>query len=49
MAKKQKDEIPKEDFIKFLASLSPEEVNKLISEKGKPPKRIEPIFFFDEH
>ena len=50
--KKQKSKssggMVKEDFIKFLATATPEEVNKLILEKGKPRKLIEPIIFFKE-
>lgn len=45
--KKTKFKIDKEDFIAFLASASPEEVNALIEEKGKPRKLIQPIIFFD--
>lgn len=47
--KKSKDPsfgIDKDDFIDFLASATPEEVNRLISEKGKPRKLIEPMIFF---
>ena len=40
--------IEKDDFITFLANASPEEVNKLIIEKGKPRKLIEPMVFFKE-
>lgn len=47
MKKKKTFTIEKEDFIKFLASATPEEVNELILEKGKPPKLIEPMIFFD--
>lgn len=49
MAKKEskiKDSISKEDFINFLANRSPGDINKMIEEKGKPPKRICPMFFF---
>lgn len=46
MAKKEKDKISKEDFINFLANRSPGDINKLIEEKGKPPKMICPMFFF---
>ena len=46
--KKTNYKIKKEDFIDFLASASPEEVNKLILEKGKPRKLIQPLIFFDE-
>lgn len=40
--------IDKDDFIQFLSSATPEEVNKLILEKGKPRKLIEPMVFFKE-
>lgn len=49
--KKEKQKTPtidKDDFIHFLSSASPEEVNKLIIEKGKPRKLIEPMIFFKE-
>ena len=45
--KKNKFKIDRDDFIEFLASASPEEVNALITEKGKPRKLVNPIIFFD--
>ena len=39
--------ISKENFIDFLASATPEEVNRYILEKGKPMKLFEPMVFFD--
>ena len=49
MKKKYKNfSVSKENFIEFLASASPEEINKLILEKGKPPKLIEPMVFFKD-
>ena len=39
--------ITRENFIKFLAEATPEEVNQLITEKGKPRKLIETMIFFD--
>lgn len=48
MAKKKIFTIEKDNFIEFLASASPEEVNQYILEKGKPPKLIEPMIFFDK-
>ena len=39
--------ITRDNFIKFLAEATPEEVNRLIIEKGKPRKLIEPMIFFD--
>ena len=38
--------IERENFINFLASATPEEVSKMIAEKGKPRKLIEPMVFF---
>jgi len=46
MKKNNKDTVSKDDFISFLASSTPEELNKLIETKGKPPKLICPMFFF---
>lgn len=49
--KKEKPEsfgIAKDDFIKFLASATPDEVNRFVLEKGKPRKLIEPMVFFDK-
>lgn len=42
-----KPTISKCDFIKFLSSATPEEINRYIVEKGKPPRLVEPIIFFD--
>lgn len=36
----------KEDFIAFLASMTPAEINKFIEEKGKPKRMIDPMFFY---
>ena len=46
MSKSKKQSINKQDFIDFLASATPEEINKMINEKGKPPKLIDPIVYF---
>lgn len=50
MAKKEKnknvDRIDKNNFISFLSSMTPVEINKLIEDKGKPPKPICPMFFY---
>lgn len=49
--KKEKPEffgIGKDDFIKFLSSATPDEVNRFVLEKGKPRKLIEPMIFFDK-
>lgn len=48
MKKKVKNKMEKEDFISFLASATPEEVNNLIAEKGKPRKLIYPMIFFNK-
>lgn len=42
----KKESLSKETFIAFLAAMKPEELNKLIEDKGKPPKKISPIFFY---
>lgn len=47
--RKDYERIDKDNFIDFLSSASPEEINQLISERGKPPKLIEPMFFFGKH
>lgn len=47
--KSPKPIIQKQDFIKFLASATPEEINRYIAEKGKPARLIEPIIFFGEN
>lgn len=39
--------VTRENFIKFLSEATPEEVNQLIAEKGKPRKLIEPMIFYD--
>lgn len=36
----------KNNFINFLLSATEEDINKLILEKGKPPKLIKPMFFY---
>ena len=41
--------INKDNFIDFLANSTPEEINKMIEEKGKPPKPINPLFFYPKH
>ena len=40
--------ISKEDLIGYLASLTPDEINKIIKEEGKEPKLIEPLYFFND-
>lgn len=46
MKKNNEKSVEKEDFIAFLASMKPGDTDKLIREKGKPPKPICPAFFF---
>lgn len=41
-----KPKINKEDFIEFLATATPEELNERILEKGKPRKPYCPIYVF---
>ena len=48
LKKETKPKISKENFIEFLAHSTPEEIDKYISEKGKPRKLVEPIIFFEE-
>ena len=38
--------IEKQDFIDFLASATPEDLNRMILQEGKPPKPYSPIYFF---
>ena len=40
------DKLSKEDFITVLSSATPEDLNRIILEKGKKPKPIWPIYFF---
>lgn len=48
MAKKNNTKlISKDNFINFLASSSPEEINNYIAEKGKPRKLYEAMIFED--
>lgn len=37
----------KNDFIKVLASMTPQEINEMLKNKSKPRKLIEPIKFED--
>ena len=46
MSKQNKPRISKENFIDFLSSASPQELNDLIISQGKPPKSYTPIFFY---
>ena len=46
-SKNNKPIIAKQDFIKFLASATPEEINNYIAEKGKPARLVEPLIFID--
>lgn len=46
MPKKEIPKVDKDDFIKFLSHATPEDLNKLILEKGKPRKLYYPVFFF---
>ena len=45
--KNTKPSLSKDDFIKFLATSSPEEITNYIINKGKPPKLISPMIFLD--
>lgn len=46
MSKDKTFKIEKEDFIEFLASSTPEEINEYIREKGKPCKLVDPMVYF---
>lgn len=38
--------IDRDNFIDFLATIKPKDIEKLITERGKPVKPICPAFFF---
>lgn len=38
----------KSDFLELLISLSPEQINKLIQEKGKEPKLVRGVIYDKE-
>ena len=38
----------KSDFLELLLSISPEEINKLIQEKGKEPKLVRGVIYDEE-
>lgn len=40
--------LDKENFIEQLSSMTPEDLNRLILERGKPPKPYSPIYFYRE-
>lgn len=40
--------IPKEDFIKILSFATPEEINSIIKNRGKPIKPITPAYFIGD-
>lgn len=39
-------EVSKEDFIEYLSSATPQELNDLIANKGKPRKPYSPFYLF---
>lgn len=39
----------KENFLNIINSLSIEEINKIITEKGKQPKLITPVIFIQSN
>lgn len=41
-----KGKIDKDNFIEFLAKATPEDLNQLILQQGKPPKLWTPIYVF---
>lgn len=42
------NKITKENFLKVMNSMSKEELNNYIKDKGKPPKLIRPIVVLDK-
>jgi hypothetical protein len=47
MPSKLKDgKLDKENFIEQLSSATPEDLNRMILERGKPPKLYSPIYFY---
>jgi len=40
--------LKKDNFIERLKNITPEQINKIIEDKGKKPKKIRPIIFYDE-
>ena len=46
--KEPKPVVSRNNFINFLASATPEEINQYISEKGKPGKLIDPMNIYSE-
>lgn len=38
----------KSEFLELLLSLSPEEINKIIQEKGKEPKLVRGVIYIKE-
>ena len=47
-SKPKKPTIDKDNFINFLASATPEEVNRYILEKGKPRKLDSPLYYIGD-
>lgn len=48
--KETKNKLPpleKEDFIKFIASSTPNDINEFIHRYGKKPKLMVPIIYFE--
>lgn len=43
---KDKNNIKKDDFIQLLSLMTPEEINKMIEQKGKKPKPIPIVVFY---
>lgn len=42
-SKNSKVSLPKDDFIDYLSSLTPEEINEYIKQKGKKAKLVSPF------
>lgn len=46
MKQAQLGEMTRDEFIDFISSQTPEQLNELIRTQGKPPKLIDPMYFY---
>lgn len=46
MKQAQLSEMNRDRFIEFISSQTPEQLNELIREQGKPPKLVDPMYFY---
>jgi hypothetical protein len=49
MSGKKVNLMNKEDFIEFISSVGPKELNDFIAQRGKPAKLMVPIIFFNDN